>query len=314
MCRVRIRASDEILRSRSPRVPPQTMFGPEGRLYSGALDPKIGLRRHVRSRPIPRTLRVDIPRSFEARGRGASRTPGEPRPIGVPGMALCQKNLTATRPTPHKVHAGLPRGARCGLLFRRRSRPGSAGNHAPSGCRVRFCAGTTSRQRLASRTKCGPGSPGRRAASWFSRLRGRPPAHHRRGRSPPQQPTRDHVDGATLGRRDANASRRPRRPVLRAWSGTTAATGTGAVSVSVGDGTNPRRYTTIAGGTPALQASPFLAGWTWAHLQTSSGRENATTKSDAVQSTSQPLSIAMALRVFAMDALGDLRGSTAMVR
>ncbi len=39
-------------------------------------------------------------------------TRGKPRPIGVPGMALCQKDLTATRPAPHKVHAGLPRGAR----------------------------------------------------------------------------------------------------------------------------------------------------------------------------------------------------------
>ena len=66
---------------------------------------------------------------------------------------------------------------------------------------------------------------------------------------------RDHADGATLGRRDAKASRRPRRPALRAWSGTTAATGTVAVSVSVGDRTHPHRYTTIAGGTPALQSS-----------------------------------------------------------
>ncbi len=57
----------------------------------------------------------------------------------------------------------------------------------------------------------------------LSRPRGRPPARHRRGRSPPHLPTRDHADGATLGRRDANASGRPRRPVLRAWSGTTAA-------------------------------------------------------------------------------------------
>ncbi len=79
-------------------------------------------------------------------------------------MALCRKNLAATRPAPHKVHAGLPRGARCGL---------------------------------------------------FSRLRSRPPARHRRGRSPLNQPTRDHADGATLGRRDANASQRPRRPVSK---------------------------------------------------------------------------------------------------
>ncbi len=45
-----------------------------------------------------------------------------------------------------------------------RSRPGHAENPAPSGCRVRFCAGATSRLRLASRTKCGPGSPGERDA------------------------------------------------------------------------------------------------------------------------------------------------------
>ena len=119
-------------------------------------------------------------------------------------MALCRRNATAARRDPHKVHAGLPRDARCGLLFR---------------------------------------------------LRGRPPAHHRRGRSPLTQPTSDHADGATLGRRDAKASQRPRRPVSRACSGTTAATGTGAVSVSVGDRTNPRRYTTIADGTSALQTS-----------------------------------------------------------
>ena len=49
----------------------------------------------------------------------------------------------------------------------------------------------------------------------FSRLRGRPPARHRRGRSPLRSPTRDRADGATLGRRDANASRRPRRPGMR---------------------------------------------------------------------------------------------------
>ncbi len=48
------------------------------------------------------------------------------------------------------------------------------------------------------------------------RLRGRPPACHRRGRSPCNQPTRDHADGATLGRWDAKASHRPRRPGPRA--------------------------------------------------------------------------------------------------
>jgi len=49
--------------------------------------------------------------------------------------------------------------------------------------------------------------------------RGRPPACHRRGRSPLNQPTRDHADGATLGRWDARASQRPRRPGTRDASG-----------------------------------------------------------------------------------------------
>jgi len=79
-------------------------------------------------------------------------------------MALCRRNATVACRPQHKVHAGLPRGARCGRLFR---------------------------------------------------LRGRPPACHRRGRSPLNQPTSDHADGATLGRWDAKASHRPRRPMMR---------------------------------------------------------------------------------------------------
>jgi len=94
-----------------------------------------------------------------------------PHPIGVPGMALCRRNATAACRAPHKVHAGLPREERCGLLFR---------------------------------------------------LRGRPPARHRRGRSPLNQPTSDHADGATLGRWDDIASQLPRRPGIRAGSETAA--------------------------------------------------------------------------------------------
>jgi len=79
-------------------------------------------------------------------------------------MALCRRNATAACRPPRKVHAGLPREARCGQLFR---------------------------------------------------LRGRPPACHRRGRSPLNQPTSHHADGATLVRWDAKASQRPRRPGIR---------------------------------------------------------------------------------------------------
>ncbi len=66
-----------------------------------------------------------------------SRTRGKPRPIGVPGTPLCWNRHPAPPRAPHNGATGLPRGARCGLLSRRR---------------------------------------------------GRPPAHHRRGRSPPRLP------------------------------------------------------------------------------------------------------------------------------
>jgi hypothetical protein len=63
--------------------------------------------------------------------------------------------------------------------------------------------------------QCLTGLPRRARCGLLSRLRDRPPACHRCGRSPPNQPTSDHADGATLGRWDANASRRPRRPGMR---------------------------------------------------------------------------------------------------
>jgi len=118
-------------------------------------------------------------------------TRGKPRSIGVPGPFLCRSDLPTTPRLAHKMRTGLPRGARCGLLFR---------------------------------------------------PRGRPPARHRRGRSPLNQPTRDHADGATLGRRDANASRRPRRPVMTGLCDVDSKRDR-AVSVSVGDRTKPHRYT-----------------------------------------------------------------------
>ncbi len=46
------------------------------------------------------------------------------------------------------------------IWFRNRGRPEHAENRAPSGCRVRHCAGTTTRLRPAPRTMALPGSPG----------------------------------------------------------------------------------------------------------------------------------------------------------
>ena len=82
-------------------------------------------------------------------------------------------------------------------------------------CRVRICAGTASRHRGATRTNGDRALHGYRHEVRVYRLSWRPPACHRRGRSPPNQPTHDRADGATLGRWDAKASQRPRRPVMQ---------------------------------------------------------------------------------------------------
>ncbi len=47
---------------------------------------------------------------------------------------------------------------------------------------------------------------------------------------PSNQPTSDHADGATLGRRDAKASQRPRRSVMRASPGQRQESGSGTAS------------------------------------------------------------------------------------
>jgi len=109
----RERASDEILPSRSPRVPPQTMFGPEARLIPVGARPQ---NRFETARPFEANTAYP-PATFPALFRGTSTkrvkaTRENPAPIGVPGMALCRRNATAARRAPHKVHAGLPRDAR----------------------------------------------------------------------------------------------------------------------------------------------------------------------------------------------------------
>ncbi len=60
------------------------------------------------------------------------------------------------------------------------------------------------------RARCHTGLPRAARCGLFSRRRGRPPACHRRGRSPLIHYTIDRADGATLGRR-----RRTRRPGIR---------------------------------------------------------------------------------------------------
>jgi len=129
---------------------------------------------------------------------------------------------------------------------------------------------------------------GRASRSIFSATR--EAAGVRAAWSPPfQSPPYDHADRATLGRRDAKASRRPRRPVLRAWSGTTAATGTGAVSVSVGDRTNPRRYTPSPAGRRRYKhrSAPCSAHVSWAMEPTRIGTPPGGPMRSAVPDTGQ---------------------------
>ncbi len=93
---------------------------------------------------------------------------------------------------------------------RDRGRWGPAETHAPSGCRVRICAGTTSRRCGTPGTNADRAPPGGAMRSALPATReaaGAPSAWSQP--SPP--PTRDHADGATLGRQ-----RRPRRPGTRA--------------------------------------------------------------------------------------------------
>ncbi len=160
----------------------------------------------------------------------------------VPGFSnqhLCNRDLTKVRVpkirrhnphdsrSPNKYLAKVRGKQRISYRSRTRGKPRPIGVPGPFLCRSDLP--TTPRLEHKMRT----GLPRGARCGLLSRLRGRPPAYHRRGRSPLNQPTRDHDDGATLGRRDANASQRPRRPVMRTRSGTTAATGTGPVSVSV---------------------------------------------------------------------------------
>jgi hypothetical protein len=76
-------------------------------------------------------------------------------------------------------------------------------------CRARHCAGNDlPASRLAPHNADAGQPPRHTVPVRLSTLRGRPPASHRRGRSPLPSPSRDRADGATLSRRD-------RRPALR---------------------------------------------------------------------------------------------------
>ncbi len=163
---------------------------------------------------------------------------------------------------------------------------GHAENPAPSGCRVRFCAGATSRLRLASRTKCGPGSPGERDAvcsTGYEAGRRRAiggvaalPATSARPRRwcDAGAPGRQSVTAAQKAGVEAmvrnNGSNRDRGRIhirkrsnqpasvhhhRRRDAGATSIAAPLAAPTSDGRWNQPASVHTIAGGTPALQAS-----------------------------------------------------------
>jgi len=80
------RSSQRVLRE----CPLKRCLGPKRATFGEAPHSKIGLRRHVRSRPTPRTLQANIPRSFEAWGRRwvARTSSNAPTPTHAPNRPL----------------------------------------------------------------------------------------------------------------------------------------------------------------------------------------------------------------------------------
>jgi len=211
-----------------------------------------------------------------ASDRDSDRGTWKTAPHRGAGSAFVPERPLGGAPHFAQMPTGLPREARCGLLFRLRGRPPACHrrgrsplnqptrDHADGATLGRWDAKASQRPRRpgtrdasgaaagcsdsdrhrdqrrpgheetvphrgagfdivperpsgpASRiAQCHTGLPRGARCGLLIRLRGRPPACHRRGRSPLNQPTRDHADGATLGRWDARASQRPRRPGMR---------------------------------------------------------------------------------------------------
>jgi len=90
-----------------------------------------------------------------------------------------------------------------------RGKPRHLGVPGPTLCPIDLPAARSAKHNVV------PGSPGRRAPSWLSRRRGRPPASEQRGRSPSIHHPRDQAARETLGCWNATAFQRPRRPVTR---------------------------------------------------------------------------------------------------
>ncbi len=206
--------------------------------------------------------------------------------------------------------AGFSDRDRGSIRRRDRNRPGHAENPAPSGCRVRHCAGTTIPAPPRAPHNGATGLPRGARCGLFFRLRGRPPARHRRGRSPFNQPTRDHADGATLGRRDAKASQRPRRPAMRAWSrgrGSNQDRGRIRICGRWNQPASVHHHRRRDAGATNI-AAPFVAPTSRGTgilpaLHSPTGRESVATKSDTRRSNASPILNCDGLASFAIFAV-----------
>ena len=178
--------------------------------------------------PPARRLRLRVARtptftSPNRMQRLSTRASGAHR--GVPGSTLCLRCLSS--PASRRRNADPVPGSlftargRLAPLPSRSSMRGLRESRArellalTGACRARHCAGNDPSASCLAPHNADAGQPPRYTVPVRpSTPRGRPPASHRRGRSPLPPPPRDRADGTTLGG-SRHQPRRTRRPALR---------------------------------------------------------------------------------------------------
>jgi len=195
-------------------------------------------------------------------------------------------------------------------------------------CRVRHCAGSTSRLHIAPRTMTYRAPSGTRDPSRLSSLRSRPPACNQRGRSLPHYPRATTLivrrwagAGVPAGSQKAGASRNS-ASVSAPASGTAAAAATAAVTGAAAGDSASRQNQRSASARACRDANGFAlalvvqvpAPLKSLALQSRSDRERATTKSDDSEATRRSLFNAMSLRFCASASNCDVFAPLASLR
>ncbi len=143
------------------------------RCGGGALQRPIASEGRRRQNPVAVSVAVAVAETVE----------GNPANPNLPA-------LSRKRPTDFNVsdgQAGSPPPQCPPNRFDFEPATGHARDRAPSGCRVRHCAGSTLRHAVRP-AQCRTGLPREERWGLLLRLRGRPPAFQRRGRRPPNPP------------------------------------------------------------------------------------------------------------------------------